>query len=728
LRLLIMCPENRPVIGYMCSYFPGTLIRMLGFDTLPLFEEQTQVPYNKGVLPVTMCSYVRHCMDMIDSIRVDGVVLTNCCNSMQRLYDYIRSKKPELFCYMLDLPRGSSSLDRVFFVESIRGLAKIACEFFFRPYPTHLSVAGLDFDSGDDTLQDDTVYILGSAISPKSRQMLVEYLKPYRVKTNCCCDRDGEVKTLPFEWTLERDMNQVEPSARRLLLKPCARMDWFTSWFERLVTEYRSRIAGVIYIASQHCDSFLFRYPSIQDVCRKNKMRAIYLEEAYNVTGFNRVATRLEAFTESLIFSGNSKTIYTAPSAEGSKAASRDFKQRMHLVKGIVPRLPLEAIKKVVDNQVEIFTKEVWAHPNKIVWTNMAMTVEAFYAAGLIPVNMELIAGWLASLGLSREYIARSEGLGISSSLCSYHKAVVGLIEAGGIAQPRGVVVSSHVCDGGPGMAYYLAERYNSNVLVLSIPYQRGQAEFDYLLEQYKNSVKWIEAYTGREVTQEMLATSLELSNKARMYWSKALALRKGKPLFPGHLALRNLFGATFLFGSELGVEVAKSYYEQLQAMSEDRCEDRPDRRKRLLWIHFAPLYSNKIMEYLEKELNCWIVADIMSYLYWPEFDVDRPLESLVHKALSHFYLGDVQTRKEVYQRLIDEYNVDGIIHFMHNGCRAIPGSSWLVRDLARELKLPYLELTGDCIDPRGYSEEQFRLRLDAFRETLGRGKIVSGN
>ena len=57
----------------------------------------------------------------------------------------------------------------------------------------------------------------------------------------------------------------------------------------------------------------------------------------------------------------------------------------------------------------------------------------------------------------------------------------------------------------------------------------------------------------------------------------------------------------------------------------------------------------------------------------------------------------------------------------MHNGCRAIPGAVWQVRDVADEKGIPFLELAGDCIDPRGFSEEQMKLRLEAFREILWR-------
>ncbi len=196
-----------------------------------------------------------------------------------------------------------------------------------------------------------------------------------------------------------------------------------------------------------------------------------------------------------------------------------------------------------------------------------------------------------------------------------------------------------------------------------------------------------------------------------------------------GHLSLRNLFGTTFLFGSELGVEASRAYFEELCKLknSLEGHLSAKNRKKRILWIHFAPLYANDIMRYLEEQLDCRIVFDITGYLYWSEHNVDKPVESLANKALSHFYLGEASERIKLYHRLVEEYDADGIIHFMHNGCRAIPGSSWQIRRMADELRLPYMELWGDCIDPRGFSSEQMMLRLEAFREAWGDVRLFLG-
>lgn len=398
-----------------------------------------------------------------------------------------------------------------------------------------------------------------------------------------------------------------------------------------------------------------------------------------------------------------------------------EFTQRLNLTKALIPGLEMEAAKILVQNQTDIFTQKIWECPEKIIWTNMVMTTEVLYAADLIPVNMELVAGWLATLGLSSKYISLSESMGFSSTLCSYHKAAIGICEKGDLPVPKGVVISSHICDGAIGTANHFERRYGANTFILNIPYDKNELSYEFVIQQYYRLIRWIETYTGQRFSEEKLIKALRLSNIAREYWLKAYELRKGEPLFQGHLSLRNLFGATFLFGSELGVEVSKAYFEQLYEMRKGSQEQLAPKhkKKRVFWIHFAPLYANDIMRYLEENLNCWIVFDITGYIYWPEHDGSTPVESLARKAMAHFYLGEASERRDLYYRLIKEFAADGIIHFMHNGCRAIPGSSWQIRQIADEMGLPYLELSGDCIDPRGFSGEQMKLRLEAFREAL---------
>lgn len=395
------------------------------------------------------------------------------------------------------------------------------------------------------------------------------------------------------------------------------------------------------------------------------------------------------------------------------------FTQRLRLSQLLCENMELEAAKLLVKNQIKLFTDTIWTEPDKIVWTNMVMPTELFYAANLLPVNMELLAGWTATLNLSSNYIHIAHAKGYHVNLCSYHKAVIGAIECGGLPPPKLAVLSSHICDGGHGMLQYFKRRHNTKTLLIDIPYYPTPVNVTFVKEKMMEAKRLIEDFTGDFYPIEKFRQAISYSNMARDYLVKANGLRKKNVLFYGNLAIRNLFGTIFLLGSELGVTVARSYYEQLCKIADERNDIETKKPHRILWIHFAPLYAGGVMRYFEEKLNCVIAFDITGYIYWNELEEDAPYKSIAQKAMAHFFLGDAVNRMRLYKKLIGEYEIEGIVLFMHAGCRAIPGSSWEVRKISEELEIPCLELPGDCVDPGGFSSEQTKLRMEAFSESL---------
>ena len=81
------------------------------------------------------------------------------------------------------------------------------------------------------------------------------------------------------------------------------------------------------------------------------------------------------------------------------------FIQRMRLAAGAAERMELAAARSIVRYQAEMYADRLWKHSGEMVWTNMAMPTEPFYALGLTPVHMELTAGWLSTLGLAERCI-----------------------------------------------------------------------------------------------------------------------------------------------------------------------------------------------------------------------------------------------------------------------------------------------------------------------------------
>ncbi|MCI8473533.1 MAG: 2-hydroxyacyl-CoA dehydratase [Clostridiales bacterium] len=698
---------HKPVIGYMCSYVPCRLLEKLGYSTVYLGDVESKTEENTSSLPRNLCSYMLHCADLLIRSKIDGLILTNCCNSTQRLYDYVKQHRPDIFCCMLELPRNNTdSACRYFGAQVTQLIEKMQKHFYPRLTPQFWH----NPPAMRNQKKQSEIYIFASAVSPELHRFLQQVFSNYTVTIDHCGERaSGDLLWLKYQHL--QGIIQTPPDDTI----PCTRMSQFADQFTSYVQT--GNLKAVVYLSAKNCDHFLMQFPTVQTICQAAGIPVIELETEFAGAGSGQLATRLEAFTECLQNQGK-LTNAEQPACSGDNP----FVQRMKLVQAVSSNAPLRAIRMVVENQIDIFTNTIWKHPEKIIWTNMVMPQELFYAAGLVPVNMELAAGWLASLRLSHKYIAYCEGTWCSPSVCSYHKATLGLLQSGGLSRPRAAAISSHICDGSIGTVNDWKQHYGTNTFILDVPFQQAPDGTAYLTRQFKKLIAWIETYTGQALSEEKIREALVLSNQARDYWLKVQTLRKGDPAVPGRYMLRNLFGATFLFGSRFGLDVMRTYHAEMQQKyTAPQNQASPAKRKRILWIHFAPLYHNALLEYLEETLACTIVYDITGYIYWQQYDLDMPLESLAQRAASHFYLGEPEKRQKLYADIIREYRIDGVIHMMHNGCRAIPGASWQVRDTADMLGIPYLELSGDCIDPRGFSAAQMKLRLEAFGEMLWR-------
>lgn len=391
---------------------------------------------------------------------------------------------------------------------------------------------------------------------------------------------------------------------------------------------------------------------------------------------------------------------------------------RLRLVRTAIAAQDLEAVRQLLAYQIDMFNRRIVERPERYVWTNMAMPQELFYAMDLVPVTSEMLSGWLSSLGFSEPLLNGVEER-LSRGLCSYHKVAVGALDQELLPEPRALVMSSNVCDGSGKMADYLADRRGIPYFLLDVPTTPGDDATAYVEQQLRELVAFLERTTGARLPPGRLEQAVARSNEARRHWIAAHELRRARPVMSGSHGFRNLFGTTFLFGTEEAVEITRALEEELAARLEARAFRHGERDPRLLWIHFAPLYKNELLAYVERDLGAAVVCDITSHVWWEPIDEEEPLRGLARKALAHHYLGGPEVRRKVYEEIARRYRIDGAVHFMHMGCRPIAGAVRTVKDTMERIGVPLLELGGDCIDGRNYAEGQLKTRLEAFIEML---------
>ncbi|MEW6545368.1 MAG: 2-hydroxyacyl-CoA dehydratase family protein [Bacillota bacterium] len=370
------------------------------------------------------------------------------------------------------------------------------------------------------------------------------------------------------------------------------------------------------------------------------------------------------------------------------------------------------------------------ARRRPVVWCNVALPSEFVYGMGAIPVMPEMAAGFAAAWRGSQDLIVRADGQGFPSDLCSFHRCALGLALEGWLPRPDAVVATSLFCDGAKKFLQHCSRFFGVPYYLIDVPYEDGPDAVVRVTRRLQEVAAGLEA-GGRGFDARHLPHTLELSNEARRHYLKVMRLRRHRPApWRGSEALSYASAFFMAFGSRGGVHIYRALAQALAARLRSGRFAVPRERWRLLWLHFRPFYPGTLIPFLELEQGAVIAAEEMSYLWWDELDPSRPWESLARKMTSHFMWGSVQRRLEVMLHLARDYAVDGIVHYSHWGCRQSTGAVNLLRQESIRAGIPFLNLDGDCIDPRNGREEQARTRLEAFLESIPerRDSVAAGS
>jgi benzoyl-CoA reductase/2-hydroxyglutaryl-CoA dehydratase subunit BcrC/BadD/HgdB len=365
--------------------------------------------------------------------------------------------------------------------------------------------------------------------------------------------------------------------------------------------------------------------------------------------------------------------------------------------------------------------KEAYQRKRLVIWSNAFMPFELLYGLDVIAFHPETLAALAARLGFSHHALSCARAGCYSSDTCSFCRCVAGLTMEGFLPKPDIVISASHLCDAAVKFFHNVSQYYGCEHYLVDIPYHTTESAKRYLSQQLEEIAHSIARKQNKGLNLDKLVNALELSNEARQYMLRIndLCRMLPCPLAGGDATSYVVDAHFFLPGSRVGVSFFKTLYSELKIQSAGNGEIMGKERFRLLWLHhIRPYYPNTIISHLE-EVGAPVCFSEANHVYWGPLDVRRPFESLAEKILANPSGGEVERRTILALELVHRYNLDGVIHFSHWGCRQSCGGVSIIRDILQKKGVPLLILHGDGTDGSSYSEEQAKLRLDAFVEML---------
>ena len=391
--------------------------------------------------------------------------------------------------------------------------------------------------------------------------------------------------------------------------------------------------------------------------------------------------------------------------------------------RGVQKRSPfytLKASRKRL-NVIANYFRKAYRKDSKVVYRSVIMPTEIFFAMDLVPVCMETVSAMLASSALSPRAINVAEQNHYSRDLCSFTRCTLGAALEDYLPTPDFLACTSYYCDDTPKLFYILSKLYGKNYFLLDIPYDyKSEEAVEYLAGQIRQMTSALEEKFEQKLDHDKLAEVIHLSNEARDYFVKVNELRENIPApISGGEAIDYAALLAFTWGSKEMVDICKALYEDVKERVEANTKATNSKKIRILWRHLKPYYSDTLIEFIEKDLNCDIAFEEINYIHWERLDPKDPFRSLARKLILNSPVGPIEHWMKDSFGLLEKYKIDAVISFTHWGCRQLASTNQIFKDGLKARGIPMLELGGDCIDSRDYSFQQLKTRTQAFIEMI---------
>lgn len=280
------------------------------------------------------------------------------------------------------------------------------------------------------------------------------------------------------------------------------------------------------------------------------------------------------------------------------------------------------------------------------------------------------------------------------------------------------LVVGETTCDGKKKMYEYMGEFKPVHVMELpNCPTEEGVAMYRKEIIRMKEK---LEETFGVTITEEDIRRGIRVKNAERSALKRLYSVMKADPApISGMDLLNTLIGTTFNFNREEIPAQMDALIEKIKAEGGAR-----QKQPRIL-ITGCPMggATMKVVQAVEDNGGVVVCYENCSGVKSMEENVDESLPD-VYEALARKYVNigcSVMTpndnRIRLLDRLIDEYQVDGVIDMELQACHTYAVESLRIKRFVNgEKKIPYMSLETD------YSQAdvgQLSTRIAAFIEML---------
>jgi benzoyl-CoA reductase subunit B len=331
--------------------------------------------------------------------------------------------------------------------------------------------------------------------------------------------------------------------------------------------------------------------------------------------------------------------------------------------------------------------------------------------------------------------IDAAQDIGLGIDMCTLIRLGIYYVEAARVPPPTAFVGLLSPCDGATMLHQAVAHnREWRDVPIFSSdpPYTEGERSIDFFAGELRRMVAFLEKHTGHILDTSRLREVIEESNAQYSLWAEYNELRRAVPA--PHSAAKGVQAwnvcQNFMVGDPRGTDWLRRLVEITEGRVRDGKGDVPDERIRLFWFDVWAVWFGEVANWLKDEWKACLVMDMTSYC--PYTLIDTSSEESMFKGLAKRYLYDVPMVRQAggtvdnfvndVVRVVKDYRIDCVVWPGHMGHKEAAASVGMLRQVCRDLGVPFLNLGLDLFDKRYTTMDEVKDRISQFFTTIGLG------
>lgn len=354
-------------------------------------------------------------------------------------------------------------------------------------------------------------------------------------------------------------------------------------------------------------------------------------------------------------------------------------------------------------------------NPQNSAIVNLYLPCEILHAMGIYQMFPEALSCYLVAAGSEKIFIETAENNGIPKTLCSYHKAFIGLAESGVLPKPKFIINTSLACDVNHLSFRRVADYYNVPHFMIDVPLQYNESNLQYVENQLHQMVAFIEENSDFRLDEKKFSEVIDRSKNTIKNFREIIELRKDRYLSDEMTSqMLSIFATHIMLGTKEAEKYSEDMIKQLSSCP------KAHKGVRLLWVHTLPYWQDALRNLINFTDRCEIVAcDMVFDALDVNLDEENPYRYMADRLLRNTVNGARENRINAVLEYAKKLKADGVVWYCHWGCKQTAGSSATAKAILEESGLPTLILDGDGCNSQNVNDGQTVTRMEAFLELL---------